>query len=172
MNGFVFFLFKGAYLFHYRPLYFSHFFSFFPLFTTSINFALARQTCRLNLTIIRTQTIIAAIQQQTCTYPQPTSHIHTKMLSVSSNNANGSSSTAKVLTGSNMNPRVRKAEYAVRGELAIRSEKIKVVSNFYSIPHLQLYANCAWSPSHYPICTGTTTFLLHSKLMYGTHELT
>ncbi|KAG0308848.1 hypothetical protein BGZ97_013234, partial [Linnemannia gamsii] len=57
------------------------------------------------------------------------------MLSVSSNNANGSSSTAKVLTGSNMNPRVRKAEYAVRGELAIRSEKIKVeLANGGSFP--------------------------------------
>ncbi|KAG0209373.1 hypothetical protein BGX28_010361 [Mortierella sp. GBA30] len=35
-------------------------------------------------------------------------------------------SSEKILTSHNMNPRVRKAEYAVRGELAIRSEEIKV----------------------------------------------
>lgn len=34
----------------------------------------------------------------------------------------------KVLTAHNMNPKVRKAEYAVRGELAIRSEALKTVS--------------------------------------------
>ena len=37
------------------------------------------------------------------------------------------SSNKKILTRENMNPRVRKAEYAVRGELAIRSEQIKTV---------------------------------------------
>ncbi|KAG0080328.1 hypothetical protein BGZ90_012696 [Linnemannia elongata] len=57
------------------------------------------------------------------------------MLSVSNNTTGSSSSITKVLTGSNMNPRVRKAEYAVRGELAIRSEKIKVeLANGGSFP--------------------------------------
>ncbi|KAF9194982.1 hypothetical protein BGZ51_005946 [Haplosporangium sp. Z 767] len=41
----------------------------------------------------------------------------------------------KILTGNNMNPNVRKAEYAVRGELAIRSEKIKTeLANGASFP--------------------------------------
>ncbi|KAF9202167.1 hypothetical protein BGZ49_007639 [Haplosporangium sp. Z 27] len=35
-------------------------------------------------------------------------------------------SSGKILTSNNMNPRVRKAEYAVRGELAIKSEEFKV----------------------------------------------
>lgn len=39
-----------------------------------------------------------------------------------------STSNKKILTRDNMNPRIRKAEYAVRGELAIRSEQIKTVS--------------------------------------------
>ncbi|KAF8940952.1 pyridoxal phosphate-dependent transferase [Dissophora ornata] len=41
----------------------------------------------------------------------------------------------KVLTSSNMNPNVRKAEYAVRGALAIKSEKLKVdLANGVSLP--------------------------------------
>ncbi|KAF9579200.1 hypothetical protein BGW38_004635 [Lunasporangiospora selenospora] len=36
------------------------------------------------------------------------------------------STTVKILTRENMNPKVLKAEYAVRGELAIRSEQLKV----------------------------------------------
>lgn len=68
------------------------------------------------------------------------------MLSSSSNPTGSSSSTAKVLTGNNMNPRVRKAEYAVRGELAIRSEKIKVVSIF-NLSYKRMHANCAGSSS-------------------------
>ncbi|KAG0258101.1 hypothetical protein BG011_003532 [Mortierella polycephala] len=41
----------------------------------------------------------------------------------------------KILTSDNMNPMVRKAEYAVRGELAIRSEKIKTeLANGASFP--------------------------------------
>lgn len=34
---------------------------------------------------------------------------------------------AKILTSENIHPFVRKAEYAVRGELAIRSEDLKIV---------------------------------------------
>ena len=34
---------------------------------------------------------------------------------------------AKILTSDNIHPFVRKAEYAVRGELAIRSEDLKIV---------------------------------------------
>jgi hypothetical protein len=45
-----------------------------------------------------------------------------------SSNSNGSHVSKKILTAHNMNPKVRKAEYAVRGELAIRSEALKIVS--------------------------------------------
>jgi len=47
------------------------------------------------------------------------------MIAHSNYNAN-----KKVLTSANMNPKVRAAEYAVRGELAIKSEKFKNVCGF------------------------------------------
>ncbi|KAF9361413.1 hypothetical protein BGX26_003546 [Mortierella sp. AD094] len=44
-------------------------------------------------------------------------------------------SSGKILTSANMNPRVRKAEYAVRGELAIKAEKLKVdLANGVTLP--------------------------------------
>ncbi|KAF9104121.1 hypothetical protein BGX29_002399 [Mortierella sp. GBA35] len=54
---------------------------------------------------------------------------------LSDSNTTSSTSTTKILNGSNMNPKVRAAEYAVRGELAIRSENIKVeLANGGSFP--------------------------------------
>jgi len=50
-------------------------------------------------------------------------------------NSNNSHVSKKVLTAHNMNPKVRKAEYAVRGELAIRSEALKIeLANGANLP--------------------------------------
>ena len=51
--------------------------------------------------------------------------------------------TAKILTSKNMNPQIKKAEYAVRGELAIRSEDLKIVS----LAKYRHRRSPSWTPS-------------------------